>query len=67
LAEGCVQAHDVWYGHDDEDKVEEDVGDGAAEVYGADRYAFGVRDGDVPGRLNGDAVEYDAEELWVSI
>ena len=57
----------MWYGHDDEDKVEEDVGDGAAEVYGANGDALCVCEGDVLCGLDGDAVEYDAEELWVSI
>lgn len=58
-----MQAPHVWQGHEDDDQVEADVGDGTAEVDGSDGNAFRACYGDIPGGLDRYAVEDDTEQL----
>jgi len=58
-----VQAPDVRDGHDDDEEVEDYVGDGAAEVDVACFNAGLLRDGYVPGSAYGQAVKDYAKHL----
>lgn len=53
----------MWQGHKDDDQIEADVGDRAAKVDGSDGNAFCACYGDIPGGLDGNAVEDNTEQL----